>query len=75
MFSFSVPSLLGPSAVLLLIPAFPSRGPLLTSVMVMLMVVRRRAERVLQPESSEKSPGKLALLWCCDRVSERMGVK
>lgn len=67
--------MLGPSAVLLPIPAFPSRGPLLTSVMVMLMVVRRRAERVLHPELSEKSPGELVLLSSCNGVSRRMGVK
>lgn len=49
----------------------------LTFVMVMLMicVVRRRAERVLQPESRERSPRELALPSSLDCVRLGMGVK
>ena len=41
----------------------------------MLMVVRRRAERVLHPESRERSPREPALLSSWDRVRLGMGVK
>lgn len=44
-------------------------------VMLMICVVRRRAERVLQPESRERSPRELALLSSLDCVRLGMGVK
>lgn len=42
---------------------------------MMICVVRRRAERVLQPESRERSPRELALLSSLDCVRLGMGVK
>lgn len=56
-------------------PAFGSAPLTLVMVMLMICVVRRRPERVLQPDSSETSPREPTLLSSLGCVRLAMGVK